>query len=460
MILKHRDVTLLRFEWRDRTGVRIVSVNDSARRFLPLEMKGQVTDEALWSWLRHRTIPSNRRHVEQMLASAKLDRKDVRGIIELCRGLSLNDVYWVVGDQFTGAWANYNLYRNRFSSAVATLAFNGSAATPGGDSWSSSPEWTTNGMLAKCWRRVDGEVKLYKTGSEGAANAGFEPYSEYYAAQLADAMGLPHVTYDLAMFKGHLCSTCPLFTSERLGYLPASRWLSKEESLSEPRFSDIFFFDALIFNSDRHLGNFGYLVDNDTNEIVGAAPIFDNGYGLFSRALDKLGDAKDDFADLRTYLERVHPSLLGSWLDFPGGLTPERRARLKRLEGFRFRRHRRYNLNDRRLFEIEVFLQRRISQILDYGEKADELLKIPPVRVGIMPKNSDVDVGIKENLKADPYLTAAGLAEILNVTQRTIERRLKALKARGEIERQGARKRGSWIVRNSVNLQSVLSRTS
>ena len=37
MILRHRDRELLRFEWVRNARVRILSVNDAERRFLPLE---------------------------------------------------------------------------------------------------------------------------------------------------------------------------------------------------------------------------------------------------------------------------------------------------------------------------------------------------------------------------------------------------------------------------------------
>ena len=45
MILKHRDRELLRFEWLEPQGVRVVSVNESERKFLPLEMKGAADDD-------------------------------------------------------------------------------------------------------------------------------------------------------------------------------------------------------------------------------------------------------------------------------------------------------------------------------------------------------------------------------------------------------------------------------
>ena len=47
-----------------------------------------------------------------------------------------------------------------------------------------SPELATSGSFAKCWVREGGQISLMKRGSEGYANAGFEPYSEALAASL------------------------------------------------------------------------------------------------------------------------------------------------------------------------------------------------------------------------------------------------------------------------------------
>lgn len=38
--------------------------------------------------------------------------------------------------------------------------------------------------------------------------------------------------------------------------------------------------DALILNTDRHLGNFGFLFDNQTMEVKTAAPMFDHNRSL------------------------------------------------------------------------------------------------------------------------------------------------------------------------------------
>ena len=449
MVLKHRDRELLRFEWVGPQGVRVLSVNEPERKFLPLEMKGVADDASLWSWLSHRTVPKHRNYIQRMLGNIGIARMETRAIIEICKGLSLNDVYWVVADDFKGSWAECNLYDNEFSKTLAVMAFTGGfrGEFVAGRDNSTSPEFTTNGMLAKCWRRVDGQVSLYKGGTEGAANMGFEPYSEYYASQIADALGFNHVEYGLEKFKGRLCSTCPLFTSERLGFVPAGGIVSRDEALNDPCFADVFFFDAIIFNTDRHMGNFGYLIDNDTNEIVGAAPIFDNGYGLFSLALYKPGQHYDEFDDLRKFVNHITPALYDRWLGFPGGMSSKMRARLDGLKGFRFKRHKYYNLPVARLRRIEDFLQNRVAKLLEYGEKADEFLDITNEgdsvnHVGL----ESCTLQIKESLKADPFITYVELADLLQMSQSTIARKIKELQEAGEIRRVGADKNGHWEV--------------
>ena len=454
MVLRHRDRELLRFEWVEPQGVRVVSVNEAERRFLPLEMHGVANDETLWTWLTRRTVPRNRRNIEELMARIGLSSRNVKGIIELCRGLSLNDVYWVVPDGCEDSWKDFNLYENDFSNAIAQMAFSG-VGPDFREQWTSSPEFTTDGMLAKCWRRIDGNVLLYKSGTEGASNTGFEPYSEFYASQIAEAMGLGHVAYGLSRFKGRLCSTCPLFTSDKYGYVPAGRVVSRDEALADPRFADIFFFDAVIFNTDRHMGNFGYLVDNDTNEIVGAAPIFDNGYGLFSLALDRRGDSHDEFCDLRKFVSRVNPALYVKWLGFQGGLTKKMKERLDGLRGFRIKRHPRYNLPVRRIEAIEDFTQKRIREIFEYGVKADDFLAIQADECTVnraqdsvrCTHNSDsLSEQIKQNMRADPFITKMELADLLQISPRWVARKMKDLQASGEIRRVGADKNGHWEV--------------
>ncbi len=450
MILKHRDRELLRFEWLEPRGVRVLSVNEAEKKFLPLEMHGEATDKTLWEWLRHRIVPKHRNYILDMLGRLGI-AYEVRSIIETSQALSLNDVYWVASDRSNATWAKTNLYVNPFSPTLARLAFTGGESH--GVISSTSPEFTTNGMLAKCWRKKsDGRIYLYKSGTEHFANAGFEPYSEFYAAQIADALGLEHVPYGLEKFKGRLCSTCPLFTNDKVGFVPAGRIRSTEEALQDTNFAKLFFFDAIILNTDRHLGNFGYLINNDTNEIIGAAPIFDNGYGLLALALDRQSDPKHhEWDDLTKYTGHISPALYPRWLGFPGGISTEMKSLAMKLKGFRFKRHENYNLPERRLSKLEEFLQNRLSAIIEFGEKADDLLKIS-TKSGGEPRlefgghEDSLSVQILESMSADPFVSQQELSELLSTPVRTIQRQIVMLKREGKIKLVGSGRTKRWEV--------------
>ena len=372
--LRHRDTDLLRFDWLpDRGGrqeVRIESVFSESKRFLPLEMRASPTDEALGRWLRGRTIPSNRAYVRNFLARQGLNERDTRGILAVSRGLSLQDAHWIAEDGFPGRWADVNLFEHPFSTVLAWLAFTGYGSYVR-TSVRSSPEYTTNGALPKCWRRIGGEILLFKGGSEGAANTGREPQSEFHAAQVAAALGVPHVPYGLARFKGRLCSTCPLFTSQRISFVPFAR-LTVAKTLDEledflrgfapvflPDLHRILVLDALIRNEDRHLGNVGLLVDNATNEPRGLAPAFDHGLSLFPFAME------DDLANLDRYAATRRPVLCPDFDETAAArLTSALRARLRRIAAtFRFARHPRLDLPAPRLRALEAYVRAKAAEL-------------------------------------------------------------------------------------------------
>lgn len=473
MILKHRDTEVLRFDWVKPFGVKDVELNKSAERFLPLAFRDRVLgkDERTLAyefeeWLLHRTAPMRRECIEDMLRHLGFapDEPDWRrNLITFSRALSLNDVHWIAKDDSTEKWKGINLYDNPFSTAVASMAFTGDRRSSVRDA-SSSPEYSTDGNLRKCWRRVDGKVLLYKAGAhptdgffERPEAGGFEPFAEYYAAQVAEAMKLPHVDYGLAQFKYRLCSTCPLFTSDKVGYLAARSVLRKEEVLNDPRFADIFFFDAVVFNTDRHTGNFGFLVDNDLNEISGVAPIFDNGYSLFSRAISNPGKKGDEFHDLRLFLAHKEPKLYKEWLGFPTGVTDEMIDRIRGMGNFEFKPHPEFVMPDKRLEVTLHFLQNRIAKIIKYRSEADRYLKIRAKNDTVNPcvpdkmlkkshKVEDLRRELKDTLRSFPRAKTAKLAILFKVSVSTIKRQIKALQDAGELIRTGSDKNVFWQV--------------
>ena len=78
-------------------------------------------------------------------------------VVAVSKGLSLNDSYWVVEENSNDTFEKTNLYDNRLSAVLASIAFTGYGSNIR-SSLISSPEFTTNGMLPKCWRRIGGKL--------------------------------------------------------------------------------------------------------------------------------------------------------------------------------------------------------------------------------------------------------------------------------------------------------------
>lgn len=372
--LRHFDTSILRFDVISDLSVpkiRILWVNEDKEYLLPLGVKA--CEEDLVHWLRHRTIPKNRAYVDVLLSMCGLSSNRPMSIISVTKGLSLNDCYWVVEEGFNGNFDDYNLYDNKFSRILGLIAFTGYGSV-GKAVLSSSPEFTTNGMLPKSWRRINGEIYLYKGGTVGASNTGNEPFSEYYASQIAEVLGINAVSYDLSKWKGKLCSTCRLFTSKEISFVPIGRMVDSGDmneirgyyeslgSIYTDALDDMLVFDALICNVDRHLGNFGVLVNSKTNEIISPAPLFDHGNSLFNMAGSKaLGSEKA----LDKYSKTLYPSLYVDFMDTAKEVICKRhREGLRKLLEFRFKRHPRYNLEKKRITLIEGQIRKRAQELL------------------------------------------------------------------------------------------------
>lgn len=373
--LRHFDTPVLRFSATEDSSTPDIEIswrNEERRDLFPLDLNP--TNEGLARWLKHRMIPKNRAYVHSFLSKCGLNLNRPMNIIKVSKGLSLNDCYWIVEEGFDGTFEKLNLYDNRFSQVLALIAFTGYGSSIR-TSLASCPEFTTNGMLPKCWRRTDGVIKLYKGGTSGFPNTGNEPYSEYYAAQVAKTLSIDAIEYGLSKWKGELCSTCELFTSKDYSFLPVGRVVTAGgmKAVSEyyqmlgAKYSDalhdMFVLDAVICNVDRHFGNFGFLVENKTNKIVAPAPLFDHGNALFNFAgADDLESEQTLTAYADTLLPCVYDDFFGTAKKV---LTAKHREGLRHLVDFRFKKHPRYNLPEKRLRLIEKQIQKRAKTLLE-----------------------------------------------------------------------------------------------
>ena len=375
-ILKHFDINIIKFKFistlRAGTQLEIVEIYEKNKTFFPLNL--DLENSAILSWIKSRTIPKNREFVYKILLELNLSFDDIEGIVNISKSLSLNDCYWIVQEDFQGNFSDYNLYDNDFNKTLSLLAYTGYGSVKQ-QGFISSPEFTTNGILAKAWRKNPQKregIFLYKSGSKGCANCGKEPYSEFYAYQIAQKMGLDITPYSLGKWKGEVNSICELFSSKAYSFVPIYRlvtegsWdavLAYYQELGDEFYEalvDMIIFDVIIVNTDRHFGNFGLLVDNKTNKIVKPAPIFDNGLSLFYDAMDDDLERVDEFAQTKSMKNA------GDFMTFATSIVTNReKKRVRKLINFEFEKHSTYNISAKRLKTIEAFIQRRVKRLLE-----------------------------------------------------------------------------------------------
>ena len=118
-------------------------------------------------------------------------------------------------------------------------------------------------------------------------------------------------------------------------------------------------FDSLIINRDRHLGNFGMIVDNNTGEYLRPAPLFDNGCSMLLGA--SKFDLKEGYTD---YVASLYCKYMDC--DKQARLFVQERhiSRLRKLLDFQFVKHPKYNISDETLKVMSKFIQERARKII------------------------------------------------------------------------------------------------
>ena len=354
----------------DRVEVGLIKVFDEKR--LPVEMR---VNPNIAYYLSKRFSPTLHGIVGySVLRKKKPLATCFEDLLDFTGGFSLIDDFWIKrSDDKAKSWDECNLFKNGISEEISELAFTGEG-THNITGFTRSPEFTTDGHVSKAWREIDGIIYLYKAGLPWKGQYASEQFSEYYAAQVAEILGLSYVKYSLDMWMGQVCSVCELFTSEDVSYISArSLFLDMNDYIQSldrdssqyQELADTLLFDALTVNI-RHLGNFGFIQDNTTLEIVGLAPIFDNGMALLGELSNT--DLQNPVCKSVYFMigERMYaiakPELIRSLL------TKRQRNLAKDMAGFKFKRHSKFNLNEERLELLESIIQSRAEFLSEATE--------------------------------------------------------------------------------------------
>ena len=298
--LMNKDKKVMRFRAEHATFTNDIILKE-VERYDTLPYGFSDIDE----WIENRKASKHNEHLKRIMKDLKCD--DHEGFINLTHAANINDCFWVKKEEELTSWNDVSLYRNEFSDVVSKLAFGGlglgeneifSSTTP------PSPELTCDGSFRKCFRKENSvgqfgsDIFVYKRRGE-LENEGLTPYCEVITSEIASVISPSnYVKYDLTNLHNKLSSRCNLFTDERLGYASFAKVQDKGHRLqqvfdyfqsigSEQEFRELLVIDALCFNIDRHLGNFGILFDNETLSPIRMAPAFDFNLSMLYRLTDE-----------------------------------------------------------------------------------------------------------------------------------------------------------------------------
>lgn len=365
-LLMNKDTPILAFFcWKNEFEETEVGAGQWLSELRPIGLPADSGGGALAAFLERRKAPKHRQHIQELLR--RFGCEDLEGFLRVTHALSLNDTLWVKEAGTPLAWADVSLYQNEFDQLISEAAFDGVISST--ELSSTSPEFGTDGYFAKCWVREEQGIFLYKSGS---ALHEIEPLSEYLACQLAAVLCPTAIPYDLDFYHGRLVSKCPLFTNERVGLAKAARVFGGEEKTipellayfasigGGDAFRRMCVLDAVILNPDRHYGNFGVLFDNDTMQVLGMAPVFDNNRAL----LPGLDD--DQLREPAWHIRRCQSKLGRDFLTNARGLlTDEIRADLGGLRTFQFSQHPGISASQPRLDALSTIVRNRIRMVLE-----------------------------------------------------------------------------------------------
>lgn len=252
--------------------------------------------ENLEAIINNRTPPKGRYYMDDLLNSIGLSEDDPISIIDYSYGLSLIDCLWFPRKDVNFNeinWGTVNLYNNKFNEMISELAFSGGHKEVLGTQL--TPELPTTGNLPKKWTYdSNNNIILMKGSTEKVFGKNAqEPFSEVIASQLLKILGYDFIDYYLGERNGRIVSYCNIYTNESqslvhvkdkidinngmLGVIRLYKDLGYYEDLLK-----ILTLDYLILNPDRHLSNFGFLVDSESYDIIKPFPIYDNGNSLLA----------------------------------------------------------------------------------------------------------------------------------------------------------------------------------
>ena len=243
-MLKHKDIDVLEIEL-DVSGL----ISSFGRTFntehLPVGtvQKNGLDLKLIKEWWKGRSIPASREGLQWLLQV--LDMTAPHELLGKSFGLSLSDQYWICPQNTDLRWEDVNFFHNSFSDDMGDLLF-GKMDWEGLDPKAIgliSPDNTSDGVLKKKWKIIDGKRCLIKGGTRPNNQ---EVANEVLASRICERLGIPYIDYEIIELDGIKYCVCEDFITGDTELVTA--WHVKNLIKSENHVSD---YDSFITKAEE-----------------------------------------------------------------------------------------------------------------------------------------------------------------------------------------------------------------
>lgn len=212
-----------------------------------------------------------------------------------CKAVSMTDTYWLQTEEDNINWDTIDPKHTSLSEIVTHIALSGSSLTLNGKPH--TPELTGHGSYAKAWVREEDGAYLYKK----PGNHGTESDIEVSVSKILDCFNIDHVGYENCEFDGEPMCKSKNMATDQLSIVTAEDvyvYCNRHErdflqfalNLDQEAIYKMCVVDYLISNSDRHLQNWGFYMNNATGSLLCCHPLFDHNNAFDTKFIhDKTG---------------------------------------------------------------------------------------------------------------------------------------------------------------------------
>lgn len=278
----------------------ICTIRDLDR--LPFALrKDHLTFVEFMEWAANRTLSMGRSYAKEILNALRLPQTNRYAVCKACRGLSLEDAYWIRGEGDEKTWEEVNLFSNPPSLFITELSLSGSNLSYRAERVERqeihTPELTTWGASAKGWIRGGDGLYLHKVGkyeipADEILTALAIPHIPYYVSE-ADEIA-PYVSLERMQWiegVGEAIVKTKLFTSEDVSLVVFEEFhmfcrtygldaYEEAGKINREFYLKMQIADYILNNNDRHEQNWGFFMENATGKLTGFCPLFDHDHAF------------------------------------------------------------------------------------------------------------------------------------------------------------------------------------